>query len=255
MIRVCSGFSPAGYEIYGKNFLETFDKFWPKGIDLRVYVESPLPVTQQAYRDCIKYVSECEGLLEFIERHSDSLEANGKLQSIRTCNWKPKNTARGYDYRYDAVKFSRQCFIPEAALVGMDDGDILVWLDADVLTFKQVPEDFIENLLGENDMAYLGRGAHHSEIGFWAVRIGEQSRKFVRLLANVYRTDDVFNFQEWHSAFIWDSCRLGMGDRLKVRNLTPKGSGHVWFQSPLSRYMDHLKGNRKVVGRSAERKD
>jgi hypothetical protein len=40
------------------------------------------------------------------------------------------------------------------------------------------------------------------------------------------------------------------------KNLTPEGRGvnHVWHDSPLAEYMDHLKGpKRKQLGKSPER--
>lgn len=251
-IVVCSGFSPAGYKQYGKEFLASFDKFWPEEVELLVYCEEEVEVSRNGFMN----LSDCRGVEDFIHRHSDDSEANGRKQTARTVNWKPKDSLKGYSYKYDAVKFSRQCFIPEQAAIEtqlMDD-DILVWLDADVMTFDKIPDRFIQKLLGTNDLCYLGRGNMHSEIGFWAVKIGYHTRKFLRTFANIYRSDDVFNFDEWHSAFIWDKCREGLEPNLKVKNLTPNGSGHVWFQSPLAKFTDHLKGDfRKKRGKSLER--
>lgn len=251
-IVVCSGFSPAGYEKYGKEFLRTFDKYWPKEVELLVYCEETVEVP----RDGFMKLSDCRGVDEFIRRYQDEPEACGKKQTSRTVNWKPKDSLKGYSYKYDAVKFSRQCFIPEQAMLEAQllDDDILVWLDADVMTFNKMPDRFIQTTVGQFDLCYLGRQNMHPEIGFWAVKIGQYTRKFLRTFANIYRSGDVFNFDEWHSAFIWDKCREGLAANLKIKNLTPKGSGHVWFQSPLAEFTDHLKGDfRKTRGKSLER--
>ena len=250
---VCSGFSPQGYQQYGKEFLSSFDKFWPKEVELLVYCEEEVEIPRKGFMS----LGSCRGVNDFIRRHSDNSEANGRQQTSRTVNWKPKDTAKGYSYKYDAVKFSRQCFIPEQAMLEAQllDDDILIWLDADVMTLKKIPEIFIQNLLGSNDLCYLGRTNNHSEIGFWAVKIGRYTNKFLRTFANVYRSDDVFNFDEWHSAFIWDKCCEGLSPNLRIKNLTPNGTGHVWFQSPLAQFTDHLKGDaRKAAGRSLERR-
>ncbi len=252
-IVVCSGFSPAGYQQYGKEFLSSFDRFWPKEVELLVYCEEEVEVPRNGFMK----LSSCWGVDDFIRKYNDNPEANGRKQTDRTINWKPKDTMKGYSYKYDAVKFSRQCFIPEHASFEAQllDDDILVWLDADVMTFKKVPERFIQSLLGDNDLCYLGRTNNHSEIGFWAVKMGRYTRKFLRTFAHVYRSSDVFNFDEWHSAFIFDKCKEAVAPNLKIKNLTPNGSGHVWFQSPLAQFTDHLKGNaRKNLGRSSERR-
>jgi hypothetical protein len=61
----------------------------------------------------------------------------------------------------------------------------------------------------------------------------------------------VFALPEWHSAFVFDWVR-GIA-QLDEANLTPEGRGHVWLQSPLARYTDHMKGARKALGYSPER--
>jgi hypothetical protein len=70
------------------------------------------------------------------------------------------------------------------------------------------------------------------------------------MFAEVWERDEVFALPEWHSAFVFDHCRSKFS--LRERNLTPNGTGHVWFQSPLAKYLDHLKGNRKTMQRSPE---
>lgn len=248
MTTVCTGFSPKGHVEYGANFLESFDQYWPKGVRLLYFVEQPLPaVTRGGERS----LWTCQGSREFIERHSPFPQRTGKAP---TPEWRPKDHARGYSFKYDAVKFSRQCFIPEGAALELPDDEVLAWFDADVLTFRPVPEGFIEGLLGPNDLCYLGRGNMHSEIGFWAVRLNPRTRQFLGDLANIYRSDAIFRLREWHSAFAFDYVR-SKAEYLKVLNLTPRGMGHVWFQSPLAQYTDHLKGERrKQMGRSIERR-
>jgi hypothetical protein len=119
-----------------------------------------------------------------------------------------------------------------------------------------VPEGFIEGLISGYHGAYLGRGAKHSEIGFWCVRLGAATRQLLHRFADLYRSDRLFGLTEWHSAYAWDCVRLeweGEG-ALGLLDLTPGGHSHVWFQSPLRLYLDHLKGKRKAAGRSPERR-
>lgn len=245
MIRVCSGFSPAGFKDYGQRFLDTFDRHWPRDIDLVVYTEAPVAVPRGECRS----LWDCHGVAEFIARHKDDPEKTGRKQ---TKLWKPRYHGKPYCYRFDAVKFCRQLFIPEHAARDIGDGDYLIWLDADVMSLKDMPPLFVETLFGKADLVFLGRSGAHSEIGFWAVRINAATRRFLWHLAETWRSGKVFELPEWHSAFVFDDCRRYC--ILKERNLTPEGRGHVWTQSPLNDWLDHLKGARKALGASPERK-
>lgn len=239
MIRVCSGFSPTGNVQYGQRFLASFDRHWPRDVELRVYVEEPtaFPARQTSER----ILWSIPGAREFHERHADNVAAHGRTQ--QPC-WKDKERQKGYSFRTDAYKFWKQILIPEAAAASLSDGDILVWMDADVETTADVPRDLVPQLLGDAEVCYLGRNLSHSEIGFWAVRIGDRTRRFLHEIAEVYRTDQVFELREWHSAFVWDFVRTGFG--LKERNLVGRGlRGHVWPYTTLARYTRHDKGWRK----------
>lgn len=247
MTVVVSGFSPEGYRLYGRRFMQTFHEFWPSEVKLRVYTEEAVDVPRGGLRS----LWACPGIREFLERHKSTPEKNGRA-CVR--GWAPKDIAKGYCYRFDAVKFSRQCVIPHSAAEEEEDGEILVWLDADTLTYKTIPRDFVESFIHNRDLCFLGRNGNHSEIGFWAVRLNARTREFLTKLAEAYIKDHVFRQREWHSAYVFDQVRA-LCPTLDQHNLTPKGFSHVWFQTPLGQYMDHLKGDRrKKDGRSLERK-
>jgi hypothetical protein len=236
-VRVCSGFSPTGRLQYGERFLRSFDRYWPRGVELQVWVEEPMPMPRGACRD----LWAIPGAREFHERHRDDLRLHGRAP---TAIWKDREIAAGYSFRTDAYKFWKQILIPEASSAGLDDGDILVWLDGDVETFAPVPEDLVPSALGSAEVAYLNRDPKHSEIGFWALRINPSTRLFLHHIALQYRTDRFLDLREWHSAFIWDHERRKAG--LIERSLCPPGSrGHVWPRTVLARCLRHDKGKRK----------
>lgn len=244
MIRVCSGFAPGARHIYGERFLRAFDRFWPRDTQLLVYVEEPTPMPRDAERS----LWAISGALAFNDRHKLSSAAQGRLPQL--C-WKNRERFAGYSFRSDALKFYKQILIPEAAatdqrLGALADDDVLVWLDGDVETTRPVPADFVELTLGGAEVAFLGREQSHSEIGFWALRINDRTRAFLAGIAEVYRTDGVFQLREWHSAFVWDHVRLSSG--LIERDLCETAKirrGHVWPYTVLARYMRHDKGPRK----------
>ena len=238
MTTVVTGFSPTGRIEYGERFLKTFEQFWPQSVGLRVFVEESTSIPRKGERS----LWSCPGLQSFIGRHRNDLRYTG-MKPVST--WRPKDYDKGYSYRHDAVKFCRQCFIPEAAASEFEDGEILVWLDGDVVTHTPVPEGFVESLIDGMDICYLGRINFHTELGFWAIRLSPRTRKFLADFAELWRSDMIFELREWHSAFAFDHM-LVLSD-LKIRNLTPNGRGTVWMQSPLYKYTDHLKGRRKYV--------
>lgn len=248
MTSVVSGFNPAGYLQYGRQFMGNFHQHWPEEVRLKVFTEEVVEVP----RGGIRSLWTCPGSKEFIERHSGIPERNGRSP---VKGWGSKDHRKGYCYRYDAVKFSRQCIIPTNAADESEDGEVLCWLDADTITFKDIPPNFVESFLSDHDICYLGRMNLHSEIGFWAVRLNDRTRRFLAGLSYVYTSDEVFNYPEWHSAFMFDRIRERHSG-LKSLNLTPRGHSHVWFQTPLGNFMDHLKGDsRKLTGRSKERRE
>lgn len=236
-IKVCSGFSPKGRISYGNRFLETFDRYWPKEIALEVYVEEPMDMPRGACR----LLWDIPGAIEFNAAHKDNPDSCGRIPHRI---WKDAERAKGYSFRHDAQKFFKQILIPGAAAEGLNSGDILVWLDADVVTFKPVPADFVPGLLGDADVAYLGRERSHSEIGFWAIRISDKTKAFLAAMAHYYTTGSVFDLPEWHSAYVWDQARAAM--QLRERNLCRPGArGHVWPDTKLAAYTVHNKGPRK----------
>lgn len=260
-VTVTSGWHPAGYSLYGRTFADGFAKFWPAPYALAVYTEEAVPLPKGECRS----LWDCIGVAEFIARHKDNPEACGKKPNKL---WRPKHVSRGYNFRFDAVKFCKQLFIPAHAsavarirseLAGRDpNDDIIVWLDGDVKTDAKVPDAFVESVLGTADLVYLGRNGYHSELGFWACRNNPRGWLFMDALAKTYESDAVFELAEWHSAWVFDHVRqreqTKKRDPLRVLNLTPNGAGHVWMQSPLRAFSDHLKGMRKVIGSSPERK-
>lgn len=237
MIRVCSGFSPLGRAQYGERFLRAFNRHWPEEVELQVWVEEPMGMPRGAWRD----LWSIPGAADFHNRHAQNRAAQGREPRPQ---WKDRERQRGYSFRHDAYKFWKQILIPEAAAAGMDDGDLLVWLDGDVETIATVPVDLVPRLIGDAEVCYLGRSHGHSEIGFWAVRLNARTRSFLRQIALIYTTDEVFQLPEWHSAFVWDHVRKASG--MVERNLCkPALRGHVWPFTALAKYMRHDKGLRK----------
>lgn len=239
-------------QFYIDNFVAAFDRFWPEDIDLLIYADAPVKLPKLGNRLVLVHNlnRSCPGYSDFIQRHENQLMHNG-CEARR--GWKRSEIRAGYSFRFDAVKFAGQAFAPAHAMGRLPDGDLMIWLDADVSTFAKVPAGWIDAMVAGHDGVYLGRPAKHSEIGFWAVRLRPKTRTMIETFVGLYRSDALFQLDQWHSAFVWDRAREG-SPAIDMHSLTPRGEGHVWFQSALKQYTDHLKGRRKEVGRSAERR-
>lgn len=249
-VTIATGFSPEGYNLYGKNCIDSLLKYWSRDIRILCYVEDyhqDIMFNEKGRLKQIK-INEIDSLNKFLEYAKDNPEANGMKPSKL---WKEKEIKAGYSYRFDAYKFCKMAFYARDA-ANRCETEYLIWLDGDTVTFNDVPDHFIDNLMPKEKIcAYLGRGSKHSECGFILFRLPE-AIEICNKYAEYYENLGVFSLKEWHSSFVFDTVISSVDQKL-LHNMTPSGRGHVWFQSPLCRYIDHLKGNRKHIGYSKER--
>lgn len=223
------------WERYGERFYTTYDRYWSS--PLTIVTDRELPVLDDC--DLILF-DEIPEIGWFRDKWRREKQANGLVVPPGY-----KRNAKGYSFKFDAVKWMPQAMAPIAAVGGMQYGDILVWLDADVETKAEVPESWPEELLDGHDVAGLFRGNYHPEIGFYAMRISPATCRVLRRFANFYSSGTVFGLSEWHSAYVWHEA-LKSEPELKIRNLSPGTTGgHVWPNTELAKYTEHHKGKRK----------
>mgnify|MGYP001209906261 FL=1 len=248
-ITVITTMSNAGYHHYGEKMIDTFDKHWPENIKLKVYYEQ-LP-TEKNNSERIQWIDlneACPQLGVFKQRHANNPYANGRKPGTEK---KPKRS-----YLWDAVKFSHKSYCVSHAALNADS-DLVVWLDADVVTHSPVPESFIESLLPEDHYcAYLGRQKIYPECGFVIYDTRSNYNKhFMEDWQNMYQTDSLFKENEYHDSFLfWVLLQKYTSQGMQSFNISkdhPHRPGvHVFINSPLGAYMDHLKGKRKIDGHS-----
>lgn len=220
---------------YGQKFTETFREFWPDNVELLIVTDALLPTehTTQILLDTIP------GYHKFMDACRDQPRANGYGQKHR------KLDHDGKSWKNDAVKWAPQGLCAVAGMEGMVDGDLLTWMDADVMTTASVPTAWSNVLLDGHDIACLQRAQQHSEIGFWVMRVGPKTRKICEAFNAYYADLTVFDLREWHSGFVFDAAVETVPD-VSVRNLVPPGMrGNVWARTPLKQYTWHLKGKLK----------
>lgn len=244
MITVLTSFGKRGYADYGARFIETFKKFWPQDVQLLIYHEGQ---PELGGYDLLCDVVPCK---EFLDRYENDLVVQGKLRGPGH-HWKRDCVQEGYNFRFDAYKFSRKIFAIEHAVKLVQRGK-LFWVDADVITFDDVTNDFLHRQLPDDVCtSYLGRvKGYHSECGFVGYNLDQvRCHDFINVFASLYRSGMFMKLAEWHDSWVYDYVRAQMG--ITSKNLSAIGSsGHVFIQSELGLCMDHLKGDRKQFGRS-----
>ena len=115
-------------------------------------------------------------------------------------------------------------------------------------------------------VTYLGRqrfelndGGKYPECGFVGYNLRHpEIQNFVNEWEQLYVTDNVFKLLEWHDSFIfWHlSKKFKEEKNIEVNDIGyAKGvkGHHVFVNSELGLYMDHMKGKRKKVGTSAKK--
>lgn len=244
-----TSFSNDGYERYGRNFLNGFLKHSKEKII--VYYEGIRPdieSQQIEYRNLYK-VKDCWA---FILKVKPYKEMAGKFEN---------ENGNYYDYRFDAFRFARKVFVVEDAARNADF-DTLIWIDADIVFLKNLPDDYGRFLTPDDEVqiVYVGRKAMHSECGLVVYNHIQsiEMRNFFTVFANQYRMGAFTRLNEWNDCWTFDHTRLLLG--IKCHNLAENiadDEAHqihpMCYIPEISDYLDHLKGpTRKEAGISPE---
>ncbi len=238
-----------GWAEYGEAFVKSFIKYFPDDVVLYFYKDFKVSVhhPRVIYRD----ISDCPGLDRF-QTHANRLSfANGTrvVHDRHAAAHDPKVI-------WNARKFSFKVFCVEHAVTNSDD-DVVTWLDADTVAFRRVPRQEIEAFIPPYCMlSYLGRAGLYSECGYVSYnRQHPMTDSFVRQFADLFRDGIVFGMKEWHDSYIFDALRTAFENRHGVANFNisyeEMAASHVFINSRIGLYLDHMKGKRKSAGKSS----
>lgn len=246
---VVTSFSPAGYEEYGRRFIETFRKFWPASVKLVVVHEWPDGHWPE--------LGEIEGAAEWV--HFDHV--TGLRRYLNAVETFPLTSGivgpNQYSIQQDARQ-ARKCFI-EAWAVEHYGGKV-VWIDADVITHAPVPDGFIDEVLPDDKLCcYLGRERVYTESGFLGYNANHpMCLAFLRLYRGLFETGAFLTFPAWHDCVAFDAARISVSEQVPDAfvnlgaGVDPGPGLNVFVNSRLGAYMDHLKGQRKGSVRSPD---
>lgn len=231
-MRVVSTVHKAGFDQYGQDWVDGAQN-WPAGTEFILYTEGF--DLQNDRIDCRR--------IESVER-ADAFKR--RFRHYRPIAW-----------RWDVVKFCNKVFAAYDALY--DYTGKAVWLDADAITYAQLPEGYVESLLPNG--CYLSafkRIGWATETGFWVMDCGHPRHKqFMDTWLRWFEENQFKSLLQWCDAATLDATvrifeRDGM---IRTHSLS---AGHEKHEHPMSqvdlaRYIDHRKGkSRKLSGASPE---
>jgi len=250
---IITTFNQSGLERYGQRMVDAFSRHWPREVQLIIYAEHCWPQTSDSRITVLDLLEVSPDLARFKQQHQNNPVANGLVAKDTRVPFKDNA------FKWDAVRFSHKVFSVIHACQNINT-DWIIWLDADTVTFRDIPVQFLDDICDDSAMAcYLGRREkYHSECGWVAYNQRHPDlAEFVQQWRDLYVNGGIFDLREYHDSFVFDVLRKDFQARQGTRfhNLSPelpgKGPGHPFIASQLGLYMDHMKGGkRKDLGHS-----
>lgn len=232
-------------DITAKDCLESFAEYWPKRYKMTAYFNSRPPSISDKAKKRVTFLQ------------ADSIpNMTGMKQALDNEEYR-----RG-DFYMNAYAWAQKAIV--IGHTGMMTEEPFIWIDSDVITFKKIPADFIHKVLPhEIFMSILGRTAMQNprfvpftESGFLAFDGAHMAAKnFFSFYLNAWFTFAFKYLHGWTDCHVLDYTRHVM--EVPTFDLTanlpmPCPGDHVFVHSMLGEYMDHLKGERKILGHSPE---
>ena len=260
-ISFVSTFHKPVLDLYGQRFVDSFSKNVDKNIKLYLYAEDCNPQTNAENIIVLDQKAELPKLVAFKERWKGVPKANGTCPpEIR--RRRPKDWMK--EFKWDAVRFSNKVYAVFDAAERCDT-DWIIWLDADTYVHSPVTYNDLQKFTPERAwMSYLGRGKKWPECGFYGINLRTKPGKwFLKKFESVYENaeDGIFKMEEWHDSFVFEEVRKKVAKKhdsfpfLNISGDLINGEGHPFINSDLGKYFDHLKGDRKDIGKSNKPND
>jgi len=262
-ITVVTTFHKPGLDLYGQRFLDSFAENVDKRIKLLVYAEDCSPVVNDTDQIIILDAKQVlPKLTAFKERWGNVPKANGippdDIKARRPRDWNKK-------FKWDAVRFANKTYAVFDA--SNKAKDWLVWMDAD--SYIHSPwsyEDFVALLPEDKWLTYVGRGKGSQtwpECGFYGMNLNHPICSLFLVEFELMYEDaenGMFKLEEWHDSYIFGEVLnrtlaantnvLDYSAEMYLKEAKTGGGGHPLINTVLGKWIDHMKGDRKNVGKS-----
>jgi len=184
-------------------------------------------------------------------RWQDVPKANGDV-STDPVRARRKDSGKGF--KWNAVRFAHKVYSIFHCAKNTP-GDWLLWMDADTVCHSPITVTDLHRLCPKSqDLCFLGRRGKYSECGLYAMRLTSVATQvFLQKFQTAYDDAEtgIFVLAEWHDSFVFDHVRTQCALKaLDWSSHLVTGEGHPLINSDWGAYLDHLKGDRKDLGRS-----
>ena len=260
---VVTTFNAKGYHQYAQKFLKTFIDNWPNTVTLYVYTEN-CEILERSDNLIVRDLhKESNDIVAFKNKWKDTPKANGDISKdpIRS-----RRKDSNKNFKWDAIRFSHKVYsIFHCAR--STDADILIWMDADMICHSPINILQINDLIPDDkDLCYLGRDGKYPECGLYSLKLQSPVIKlFLKEFQRMYddAENGIFKLDEWHDSYVFEQVRKkfpnlsilswaeNLGD-LRPSVYNTKGEGHPLINSDWGAFLDHLKGDRKDLGKSRD---
>jgi hypothetical protein len=241
---VCTTFSSDGYKTYGSRMIDTFLQTWPQEIQLRVYAEG-CAVTQTAPNLEVLNLEEVSPeLVAFKNTWRNVPKANGDIG--------PGSERKAY--KWQAVRFSHKVYAIFHAARNCNT-DWLIWMDGDMVCHSPITVQRIAEFFPDSkQLCYAGRSNKFTECGLYGMHLNQEPvQNFLSEFQRMYddAENGIFTLSEWHDSYVFDKVknRSGLAELNWSAGLI-NGEGHPLINCEWGAYIDHLKGERKSLGKS-----
>lgn len=239
MIRVVTTCNAEGWQLYGRRMAQSFVAQWPREIQLALYAEG--------------FACDVEGVEV---RQLPQWQADFKAQYASV----PDAVGMGkgdYAFKRDCVRFSHKVGAIVDAGERQSEG-LLIWIDADTFTHSGIAVSWVKALFpGRGYVAWLDRVKPvYPECGFLMFRCDHsQHAEMMRRLRHTYASGDVLKMHETHDSFVvyqlfTEAHKAGLIEAPFSLSGSARTLHHPFVACELGRRMDHMKGKRKLAGRS-----
>ena len=253
-ISVVTTFNRRGLAEYAQKMIDSYMENWPEEIKLWLYPEECNPRLKEHYHERIEMFdmnTSVHDLVKFKEKWGKVPYANGDVTRDPV---RGKRRDAGKGFKWDAVRFAHKVYsIFHCAK--HTDADIVMWMDADMLCHSPITYDEVLNMIPNHvDICYVGRERKWPECGLYTINLkSDGGKRFLEKFEWVYQNAEagIFTMDEWHDSFVFEQVR---------RQVQPEchnwaaglvvGEGHPLINSEWGKYLDHLKGGRKRLGKS-----
>ncbi len=247
-----------GWQSYGRRMAKTFLMYW-KDVPLTFYTEGNFKPDYALLRH-IQPLPDWQ--VAFKQRHKGNPAMNGR--------------GKRYDLLHDAVRFSHKVGATIDAIertladsygiktptsahtyLSPQRPEIVVWVDADVMTHAPVTVDFLTQLVPDWEntaVAWLNRDHKYPECGFVMFNCAHPAMEaLIETWKRLYTHDQFVHLLNKG----WTDCHTLQAavEMADAPTASLSGGftnlGHPFVNGPLGAVMDHLKGDRKLRGRSA----